>query len=264
MLTRHRKNEDLSTATFRRKQQMLHNTHATFVASSQWLEDEARKSTLLTGQEVVFIPNTISTYTFHRTDKKRARLQCNLPADKKLILLDIPHRNITEKDTDALACMCRILKDNNTCEPEQICFVMTETPSDSIRNCIPFPIYIHVVDPAHGDKQTVHLYNAVDAYVTTSQNIHSPHALMEAMACGVPCVAFNSGCTAELVDHRQNGYLAEPGNTKDLAEGICLVTAPDICEELSAQCIHKIQSACGETHIASRYIAVYRRIADKR
>ena len=43
---------------------------------------------------------------------------------------------------------------------------------------------------------------------------------MEAFACGTPAVAFNAGGLPDIIDHQQNGYLAEEGNVTDLTTGI--------------------------------------------
>lgn len=43
---------------------------------------------------------------------------------------------------------------------------------------------------------------------------------LEALASGVPVLGFNYGGTAELVQHKVNGYLAKPGDYDDLAEGL--------------------------------------------
>lgn len=43
---------------------------------------------------------------------------------------------------------------------------------------------------------------------------------LEAMACGVPILGFNFGGQAEIVTHKENGYLARVGDYDDLAEGL--------------------------------------------
>jgi glycosyltransferase involved in cell wall biosynthesis len=42
----------------------------------------------------------------------------------------------------------------------------------------------------------------------------------EAHACATPVVAFNTGGLADIVAHRQTGYLAKPFDVADLAAGI--------------------------------------------
>ena len=43
---------------------------------------------------------------------------------------------------------------------------------------------------------------------------------LEAMAAGIPVLGFNHGGNKDLVQHGVNGYLAEPGNFDDLADGL--------------------------------------------
>jgi len=45
-------------------------------------------------------------------------------------------------------------------------------------------------------------------------------AMLEAMASGVPVLAFNHGGAASLVKHGVTGYLARPGDYEDLANGL--------------------------------------------
>ena len=43
---------------------------------------------------------------------------------------------------------------------------------------------------------------------------------LEAMAAGVPVLGFAQGGNLNLIEHSVNGYLAEPNNYEDLAEGL--------------------------------------------
>lgn len=52
--------------------------------------------------------------------------------------------------------------------------------------------------------------------------------ILEAMASGVPVLAFDEGGASELVAHGVTGYLAEPGNFDDLATGL------DYCQRYGA------------------------------
>ena len=52
------------------------------------------------------------------------------------------------------------------------------------------------------------MYNAADLFVLPSLEDNLPNTIMEAMACGVPCVGFKSGGIPEMIDHRKNGYVA--------------------------------------------------------
>ena len=53
---------DLAAQIWQRKERMLSGRQVTFVACSEWLASEARKSGLLQGQQVERIPNPIDTH----------------------------------------------------------------------------------------------------------------------------------------------------------------------------------------------------------
>lgn len=50
-----------------------------------------------------------------------------------------------------------------------------------------------------------------------------PNTVMESLACGTPCVAFDIGGMPDMIDHQQNGYLSKPFDIDDLARGIVWV-----------------------------------------
>ncbi len=262
MLNGQGKEHDLSTAVFKRKQQMLRGAHILFVASTGWLEKAARQSALLTGQEIVCIPNTICTHTFHPEGQKAARLAFNLPADKKLLLFRTSPTGTQQAEYDTMAETCRILKETMGEEAEGIGIVVTGKDAELSGTALPFPVY--TVEDIKDDKQLAKLYNAADAVVATSCEGGQSGLLMEAMACGVPCVGFDTGDFTEIITHKQNGFLAKPHHPEELAEGIRFVLDTDVHGQLSSQAVHKVLSDFGETHIASRYIALYHRITNKR
>lgn len=84
---------------------------------------------------------------------------------------------------------------------------------------------------------------------------------MESMACGTPCVGFNIGGIPEMIDHKQNGYVAKYKDTLDLANGLLWVlqksnTVSNI-EMLSANARSKAVTNYSEATIAKSYIEIY-------
>lgn len=97
------------------------------------------------------------------------------------------------------------------------------------------------------------MYAAADVFVTPSLQDNLPNTIAEAMSCGTPCVGFNVGGIPEMIDHLQNGYVAQYKDVNDLAEGIQYVLTHDMREAA----LHKAASAYGETHVAQKHINVY-------
>ena len=68
------------------------------------------------------------------------------------------------------------------------------------------------------------IYWSSDVFVATSPyNNFSDLAMLEAMACGMPVVATNSGETHKTIKHGWNGLLVRPGDPIDLAEKVLML-----------------------------------------
>ena len=253
---------DLSAKVFRRKQQMLRGAHIVFVACSHWLEGLARESALLTGQEITSISNTLNTNIFRPEEQTRARLKCNLPIDRNLLLFGSLKATDPRKGIKYLVEACRKLQEKDAGLAAHTGIVVVGNRAEDIRGLFPFPVY--AIDYVSSEKQMAQLYNAVDAYVTPSLEDNLPNTIMEALFCGVPCVGFRVGGIPEMIDHLRNGYLAEARNADDLAEGIRFCLDPERRDALSGHAVHTALSRYGETHVASKYIAIYQRISGKR
>lgn len=246
---------DLSTKIFRQKQHMLRGAHITFVACSRWLESMAQKSALLVGQQVTSIPNTINANVFHPADRRQARLQYNLPLEKKLLLFGSLKATDERKGLAYLAEACRLINEQSPELAEQLGIIIVGKQSEDVRDRFPFPVY--AIDYVEHERRMAQIYNAADAYVTPSLEDNLPNTIVESLSCGIPCVGFRIGGIPEMIDHLQNGYLAEPRNAADLADGIRYVLRPELSEHFSTMAVKKALSAYGETNVANKYIAIY-------
>ena len=73
----------------------------------------------------------------------------------------------------------------------------------------------------HGHVEDVPAFLAgLDIFVLPSDSEAHPNALLEAMACGLPCVATRVGGVPEVLEWGQAGLLVEPGDPSDLAQAI--------------------------------------------
>jgi glycosyltransferase involved in cell wall biosynthesis len=80
---------------------------------------------------------------------------------------------------------------------------------------------------------------------------------MESMACGVPCVGFQVGGIPEMIDHRQNGYVARFRDVDDLTAGIRYVLDEADYAELGKSAVQKVAHSYSQQSVAKRYIEVY-------
>ena len=119
------------------------------------------------------------------------------------------------------------------------------------------PMKAHPLGYVNDEQRIVSVYQAVDAFVLPSLSENLPNTIMEAMACGLPCVGFKVGGIPEEIDHRKNGYVAEYRNSSDLAEGIRWILEESDYEELSRQCVHKVVQHYSQQSVALSYLDIY-------
>lgn len=247
--------KDLSYQVFEKKKKLFEGANITFVACSRWLEAMAKKSALIQGQQITNIPNAINTNLFKPRDKQQAREKCHLPQDKKLLLFGSVKITDKRKGIDYLVEACNQIASQYPEFSKQLGVVVFGSQAEQYASLFPFPIYS--MNYVSNEKELVDIYNAVDLYVTPSLQDNLPNTIVEAMACGIPCVGFNVGGIPQMIDHLHNGYVAEYQSSQDLANGIHWALTEGEYENLSEEACRKAVSCYSEGNISKKYIDVY-------
>ncbi len=246
---------DLANSVWRRKQQMLRGQRVTYVSCSQWLAAEARKSALLEGQQVVSIPNAIDSRLFRPQDKKAAKEALGLPTDKRIILFVSQRVTDPRKGMDYFVEAIQHLVSRHPEIKSQVGIAILGGHAEDVAPRLALSVW--PLGYVSDQRRIVQVYNAADCFVLPSLEDNLPNTLMEAMACGVPCVGFQVGGIPEMIDHQQNGYVAQLKQSDDLAQGIHYILSEADYETLSRQCVQKVARCYSQQSVANRYLEVY-------
>ncbi|MBR7053988.1 MAG: glycosyltransferase family 4 protein [Prevotella sp.] len=246
---------DLAAKVWRRKKSIMEHHDIFFVACSRWLEGEARQSALLTGHNVSSIPNPIDTRVFRVKDKCDARKALGLPLDKKLILFVSQRVTNAYKGMDYLVQACRLLVEEHPEMRDNCAVVVLGGHAEEVEGLLPLKAY--PLGYVGEERKVVDVYNASDVFVLPSLSENLPNTIMEAMACGVPCVGFKVGGIPEEIDHLKTGYVAEYRNAKSLMDGIHWVLCQADHHSLSTAAVCKVAANFSQDSVALRYIEVY-------
>ena len=111
-----------------------------------------------------------------------------------------------------------------------------------------------------GEERLRGLYAAADVVVVPS--LYEPFGLVavEAMACGTPVVASDTGGLREIVEHGVTGLRFASGNARSLAAAVRRVLLDrELAERLSANARRALDSRATWQDVAARTVEVYRR-----
>ena len=98
-----------------------------------------------------------------------------------------------------------------------------------------FGFKTHYIGHLYDDTSLVALYSAGDVMVVPSLQEKLSNAIMESLSCATAVVSFDAGGNRDMIDHKINGYLAQPFDITDLANGIEWVLNNEKYEQL-CQC----------------------------
>jgi glycosyltransferase involved in cell wall biosynthesis len=105
-------------------------------------------------------------------------------------------------------------------------------------------------------------YRAADVFVLSSIREANPMALLEAMSCGLPCIASRiDGATDVIIEDGVNGRLVEKDDEPALAAALTQVLDnPEAAARLGARARETVASRYDIRQTAERWLDTYRTV----
>jgi glycosyltransferase involved in cell wall biosynthesis len=239
---------DLAQLT-QKKKQNIELEKITFVGCSQWIVNMAQKSSLIRNASLITIPNPINLNVF--------KLICKTSNSHTPMLFFAAAKLTDErKGVKFLIEACKILKNKHV----NLEIMLMGNSEDELEKMFPFKV--HKIGFVNDTKVLVNAYNAANLFVIPSLEDNLPNTVMEAMACGVPCVGFNVGGIPEMIEHKVNGYVAEYQNVNDLANGIQWCIKKENQETLIQNVSAKAKKCYEEKIVAKQYVQLYEKLIE--
>ncbi|MEK5231512.1 N-acetyl-alpha-D-glucosaminyl L-malate synthase BshA [Lysinibacillus sp. FSL K6-0232] len=108
------------------------------------------------------------------------------------------------------------------------------------------------------------LYAISDLKLLLSQQESFGLVLLEAMACGVPCIGSNVGGIPEVIEHGVDGYIVEQGDTDAVAEyAVRLLQNEEQLLRFREAAIRAVSDKFHSSKIVEQYEQLYERVAEK-
>jgi glycosyltransferase involved in cell wall biosynthesis len=249
------KDTDLSRWIWQRKIKAWKNLNLTIITPSQWLASCAKASSLFKDRRIEVIPYGIDIQQYRPMNKEFAREILNLPQDKKLILFgSLQATSDKRKGFHLLQPALNELSQSGWQDQLELVVFGASRSENSEK----FGFKSHYLGTLNDDLSLALAYSAADVFIAPSVQDNLPNTVMEALACGTPSVAFDIGGMPDMIEHQQNGYLAQPFQIEDLVKGIIWVLEnQERHQKLSRRAREKTEQEFALEIQAKRYLSIF-------
>ena len=231
-----------------------------FISPSRWMGDVVSASSLVGHFPVHNIPNPIDTRFFAPGDRAAMRTKLQLPFDRPLILYMAMNIADERKGFRYLReSLERLHRRAPGLKPEIV--VLGKANRQSFTG-IPFPV--HYLGYTSSEALIREALVACDVLAMPSLADNFPNTILEAMACGTPVVAFNTGGIPEMVKHRGTGFLAPLTDAAEFAKGLNWVLEDgERRQYLSDASRQRAENEFSYRAVGQRFEEFYRGLLDK-
>lgn len=229
------------------------------VTPSRWLARCVRESALMGDWPVEAIPNPIDTEIWQPLEQKLARTLLGLPIGVPLMLFGaIGGTAAYHKGFDLLLDALELLQG----EVKGLELVVFGQLRPEVPPNLGFPI--HYMGHLHDDLSLRALYSAVNLMALPSRQDNLPNTGVEAHACGIPVVAFDTGGLPDIIDHQKTGYLAKAFDPEDFAAGVKWVLSDAVrLKALGLAARDRAERLWSVDVVASQYLKIYQRALER-
>lgn len=212
---RSKSDSDISRWQWRAKQRRWRYVPITYIALSNWMAEQARRSPLVGDKDIVRLANGIDVERFRPTDKSAARASWRLPLDRQIILFGA---NFAIGDPrKGFAYFAEALRRLSAAGWNRRALAVVFGAEQGAEN---LGMPVRYVGHVRSNGELARLYSAADVMVAPSLYENAAKTVMESLACGTPVAAFANTGQVDLIDHKRSGYLALDRSAEDLAAGI--------------------------------------------
>lgn len=223
------------------------------VGPSKWITERARES-LLKRFPIYHIANGVDTEAYQPVEAEQCRSVLGIPSGKKVVMFAALELNLHHKGGDLLRKALQGLP--HSLKSETLLLLLGyrgEAIADSLGLQTLNLGYIS------GSRLKSIAYSAADVFVHPVRSDNSPLVVLESLACGTPVVSFRVGGIPESVRPGVTGYLARPGDVRDLRDGIVqLLQDAALRNHMRQQCRAIAVREYSSALEARRYVELYR------
>lgn len=246
--------KDITHKINRKKFNSFKKANIHVVATCKWMANSVKKSSLLGKSNVSIIPNSIETNFYKPQPIAEANSQLKWELEKYRVMFGAVNATTDKnKGFDLLIDSLQYLPSEVRNNLELTIFGLNTT-FDKLKD---FEDIISFKGSIPSDELMVNAYNMADLVVVPSRSENLSLVIMESLSCGTPVLAFQIGGNPDMIDHKKNGFLANPFSSKELADGITWGYKNKTNPEISTNARNKVLQNYHPDVIAQQYAKLY-------
>ena len=243
-------NEDNTSGLWMDKKWIYDNSRLHIITPSNWLKEKVEKS-ILKNHPVDLVYNGVNTSIFKPSDKKTIRKELGLPEDA-FLFGSAANGGIFDSFFKGGDYAKQIVSTLTSQRKDSFFISMGARRKSNIPNVIDLP---QVTDEHFLSK----VLSVLDTFIFTSIAENCPLAVLEAMACGLPIVAFNIGGVPELVREGVDGFLMAKGDWRSMVTALIkLANEPDLRKQIGINTRARVLEKFDHGVITEKYENFYR------
>lgn len=257
----------------------LHGTDITVLGSDSSLKDAIRygieKSDVVTAvsdslkeqtydmikpdKRIETVYNFVDEREYHRKDVSGLKEEFQIPLDEK-VLIHVSNFRKVKRVADVVQTFSKVRQ-----EIKAKLLLVGDGPEMSRINQLVKELKLEDDVLFLGKRDNLsELYNMSDIKLLMSEKEAFGLVLLEAMACGIPCIGTKIGGIPEVILHGENGYLIELGDTLQAAEYIVdLLGDSGKYETFSNACLRSVEERFHSKKILEQYEVIYSNLLDR-
>lgn len=210
---------DLSHKIWKKKFDLWNNKNIVLVGDGSWVANNAKRSPIFKNHRIEVIHPGLDLKIYKPQNKKFCREILGLSENDKVILFGA--YGATEDVNKGFHLLKPALEKLAATLPDitNLKFIVFGASAPKESNLIK-GIDTRYVGMLNDDISLSVLYSAADVMIVPSMYESFGQTASESFACGTPVVAFRTSGLKDIIDHKLNGFLAEPFDPVDLADGI--------------------------------------------
>ena len=217
------------------------------ITPSRWLAEKVSASSLLRNYAVSTIPLGLDLEEYAPRDKALAREILGIPKDARVVLFVAQDIKDKRKGYGILLEALKLLND---------VFLLSMgagAPSAAANS-----VHVGYIQSGRNRRFSSLVYSAADVFAIPSLEDNLPQTALEAMACGVPVVGFETGGIPESVHHGVTGSLVPTGDVLKLKSALeNILSDSDLRNRMARESRLMAEQKFSSQGQAQAYIKVY-------